>query len=77
VGLIAAVPAAFIVSRLLPIERTDRMTIEAQAFFPVWGLLALGALAWPSAWATARLLLGVSGVLAVVVPIANGLGTGA
>jgi hypothetical protein len=55
------------------------MTIEAQAFFLVWGLLMLGALAWPSAWATARLLLGVRAVLvlAVVVPIANGLGAGA
>jgi hypothetical protein len=42
----------------------------------VWALLTLGALAWPSAWATARLLLGVRGVLAVVVPIANGLGAG-
>ena len=39
--------------------------------------LALGALAWPSALATARVLLALSGVLSIAVPIANGLGTGA
>jgi uncharacterized iron-regulated membrane protein len=77
VGLLATVPAAFIVSRLLPIDRPDRMTIEAQAFFLAWALFALGALACPSALATARVLLALSGVLSIVVPIANGLGTGA
>jgi uncharacterized iron-regulated membrane protein len=77
IGLLAAVPAAFIVSRLLPIDRGDRMTLEAQSFFLTWALLALGALAWPSALATARILLALSGVLSIVVPIANGLGTGA
>ena len=53
------------------------MTIEAQTFFLTWALFALGALAWPSALATARILLALSGVLSIVVPIANGLGTGA
>jgi uncharacterized iron-regulated membrane protein len=76
IGLLAAVPAAFIVSRILPIDRPDRMTLEAQAFFLMWALFALGALAWPSALTTARLLLALSGVLSIVVPIANGLGTG-
>jgi uncharacterized iron-regulated membrane protein len=77
VGLLAAVPAAFIVSRLLPIDRPDRMTIEAQSLFLTWALLALGALAWPSALVTARVLLALSGVLSIVVPFANGFGTGA
>jgi uncharacterized iron-regulated membrane protein len=77
IGLLAAVPASFIVSRLLPIDRADRMTIEGQAFFLTWALLTLGALAWPSALSSARLLLALSGVLSIVVPIANGLGTGA
>jgi hypothetical protein len=76
IGLLAAVPAAFIVSRLLPIERPDRMMLEGQAFFAIWALLALGALAWPAALTTARMLIALSGVLSIVVPIANGLGTG-
>jgi hypothetical protein len=77
VGLVAAVPAAFVVSRLLPIDRPDRMVVDGQAFFATWGLLVLGALAWPSALATARLLVALSGMLSIAVPIANGLGTGA
>ncbi len=77
IGLLAAVPAAFIVTRMIPIDRPDRMTIEAQAFFAIWALLALGALAWPSARTTARVLLALSGVLSIAVPIANGLGTSA
>jgi hypothetical protein len=76
IGLLAAVPAAFVITRMIPIDRPDRMTIEAQAFFTIWALLALGALAWPSALATARVLLALSGVLSIAVPIANGLGTG-
>jgi uncharacterized iron-regulated membrane protein len=77
IGLLAAVPAAFIVTRMIAIDRPERMAIEGQAFFLTWALLALGALAWPSALATARLLLALSGVLSIAVPIANGLGTGA
>jgi uncharacterized iron-regulated membrane protein len=76
VGLLAAVPAAFIVTRLLPMDQPDRMALEQQAFFLTWALLALGALAWPSALASARVLLALSGVLSVAVPIANGLDTG-
>ena len=53
------------------------MILEAQAFFATWALLALGALAWPSALASARVLLALSGMLSIAVPIANGLGTGA
>jgi hypothetical protein len=77
IGLLTAVPAAFIVTRMMPMEQPDRMAIEQHSFFLTWALLALGALAWPSALATARLLLALSGVLSIAVPIANGLGTGA
>jgi uncharacterized iron-regulated membrane protein len=77
IGLLAAVPAAFLITRILPIDRPDRMAIEEQTFFLAWGLFALGALAWPSALTTARFLLGSSGILSVIVPISNGIGTGA
>jgi uncharacterized iron-regulated membrane protein len=77
IGLLAAVPAAFVITRILPIDRPDRMAVEEQAFFLAWGLFALGALLWPSALTTARFLLGLSGILSVVVPISNGIGTGA
>jgi hypothetical protein len=53
------------------------MTLDAQAFFLTWALLSLAAVACPSALASARVLLASSGVLAIIVPIANGLGTGA
>jgi hypothetical protein len=75
IGWIAAVAAAFIVTRILPIDRPDCMVLEGRAFFAAWGVFALGALAWPSALASARALLGLSGILAVLVPIANGVGT--
>jgi hypothetical protein len=77
IGLLAAVPAAFVITRILPIDRPDRMLLEERAFFAVWALFAIGALAWPSAMTSARLLLGLSGILAICVPIANGVGTGA
>jgi uncharacterized iron-regulated membrane protein len=77
IGLLAAVSAAFVFTRMIPIDRPDRMMLEERTFFLAWGLFALGALVWPAALTTARLLLGASGILAVIVPIANGVGTGA
>lgn len=77
VGLVAAVPVAFVMTRMVPIDQSGRMAMEARTFFLSWLLFAGAALLLPSAVATARFLTAMSGVMAIIVPIANGIGTDA
>lgn len=77
VGLIAAVPVLFLVTRAMPIDAPHRMGVEESAFFGTWALFAAGALLVPSAAASARFLTALAALGCLAVPIANGVGTGA
>lgn len=77
VGLVAAVAVLFVATRIVPIDQPGRMAIEERTFFLAWAVFAVGALVWPSAAASARFLVALSGLSALAVPIVDGLGTGA
>lgn len=76
-GFAAAVPALFLATRLVPLGAAGRTTVEQGAFFGAWALLAAAAFAGPSARAVVRWQLALAGVLGLLVPVANGAGTGA
>ena len=77
IGLVAAVPALFLATRVVPFESPDRMAVEETVFFAAWGLAAAAALLMPSALTSARWLTALAGLGCLAVPVANDAGTGA
>lgn len=76
-GLVAAVPVLFLTTRVVPIDQAGRMVLEERVFFAAWALFVAAALAWPSASTSARVLTALAGFLATIVPVADGVYTGA
>ncbi len=76
-GLATAVPMLLLATRLVPIEMEGRMAVENGVFFGAWTLLVGAAFLGASAHAAARRLLALAGGLCLLVPLANGFGTGA
>lgn len=76
-GLVAAVPVLFLVSNAVPIEVPSRTDLEQAFFFWAWAIFAAVALVVPGALRSARWLIGFAGALALLVPLADGVGTGA
>ena len=76
-GLVAAVPLLFLATRALPIELDGRQVVEAAAFFLGWLALVVAAFFGPSPTSAVRWQLGLAGMLCALVPLANGIGTGA
>ncbi|MEM1127452.1 MAG: PepSY-associated TM helix domain-containing protein [Bacteroidota bacterium] len=76
-GLVAAVPVLFLTTAALPIDLPALRTWEHIALFGTWGVLLVAAFAGPSAVWAARWQLMLAGVLTLLVPLANGVFTGA
>jgi uncharacterized iron-regulated membrane protein len=76
-GLVAAVPVLFLTTRVLTMEAAGRIGLEQGAFFGAWALLVAAAFAGPSAAWAARWQLALAGVLSLLVPVADGVATGA
>jgi uncharacterized iron-regulated membrane protein len=76
-GLLVAIPALFLVTRLVPIDTPDRTGLEEAAFFGVWLVCIVGAALYRSALGSARTLGTIAGALCLLVPLANGVVTGA
>ena len=76
-GLVAAVPILFLTTRAVPLEVDGRMAIENAAFFGSWALLIGAAFFGSSAARAAQWQLALAGGLSLLVPLANGMGTGA
>ncbi|MEM8485511.1 MAG: PepSY-associated TM helix domain-containing protein [Bacteroidota bacterium] len=77
IGLVAAIPFLMIVSRLLPIEMEGRAFWEEAIFFGSWLVLILVAFIGRPPLEIGGKLLFLAGILSVLVPISNGIGTGA
>lgn len=76
-GLVAAIPVLFLVALLMP-EGVENLHVwEESLFFAAWGVLVGAAFFGRSAVQAARWQLRLAGVLSLLVPIANGLVTGA
>lgn len=71
VGLTAALPIAFIGSRLMPLEMPGRLFWEDAVLFGGWLLLMVLAFFGPSAQWAARLQLGMAGIASLLVVLAG------
>lgn len=76
-GIAPATALLFLSARLLPAGLPERGHWEATVFFGSWLLATLYALSRPSVARTHRALLAAGGALAVLIPVADGLATGA
>lgn len=75
-GLIVAIPLLLLTTRVLPLEMSGRQQIENLVFFTGWLTLAVAAGFGNSIQTITRWQLGLAGVLSLLVPISNGIGTG-
>lgn len=76
-GLVPATALLFVASRLLPEDLAGHRWWEGVALFGTWLLATLYALARRDVARTHRVLLVTGGVLALLIPLTDGLTTGA
>ncbi|NBC18779.1 MAG: hypothetical protein GVY18_15860 [Bacteroidetes bacterium] len=76
-GLVAAVPLLFLTTAALPMDLPSLRIWEHVALFGGWAVLIAAAFFGPSPVWAARWQLALAGALSLIVPLANGLGTGA
>lgn len=76
-GLVPATAALFLANKLVPMDLAGRTTWEGAAFYGAWALAVGAALAAPTPVLAGRRLLVAGAALCALVPLANGLVTGA